>query len=158
MINKECKTNIHSVMALKSSLCTTFAPALERSNLTCTKPLSLQSRAPRTYQRIMPSAAAITKGQEQFVDDKSQFGALQGVKTPLALLDRVRKNGGKEIRKVMSNWKFWIPTKKGQSTQQGGAFIFKGETCVWQYFDPATAAHVNAQQLLKRVLEIAGKN
>ncbi|KAL0054739.1 hypothetical protein WJX82_001725 [Trebouxia sp. C0006] len=174
----------------------------------------------------MPSAAAITKGQEQFVDDKSQFGALQGVKawlvseqkqvdekgiklylvslgppdrgtefakhtgfpedqlladpesavyealslhnsaldtffnpkTPLALLDRVRKNGGKEIRKVMSNWKFWIPTKKGQSTQQGGAFIFKGETCVWQYFDPATAAHVNAQQLLKRVLEIAGKN
>jgi len=79
-------------------------------------------------------------------------------KTPLALLDRVRKNGGKEIRKVMSNWKFWIPTKKGQSTQQGGAFIFKGETCVWQYFDPATAAHVNAQQLLKRVLEIAGKN
>jgi len=45
-----------------------------------------------------------------------------------------------------------------QSTQQGGAFIFKGETCVWQYFDPATAAHVNAQQLLKRVLEIAGKN
>ena len=67
-------------MALKSSLCTTFAPALERSNLACTKPLSLQSRAPRTYQRIMPSAAAITKGQEQFVDDKSQFGALQGVK------------------------------------------------------------------------------
>ena len=44
-----------------------------------------------------------------------------------------------------------------QSTQQGGAFIFKGETCVWQYFDPATAAHVNAQQLLKRTLEIAGK-
>ncbi|KAL0036032.1 hypothetical protein WJX77_011926 [Trebouxia sp. C0004] len=185
----------------------------------------------------MSSAAGSKKGQEQFVDDKSTYGALQGVKawlvseqkqidvgslwndddvmekgiklylvslgppdrgtefakhtgfpedqlladpesavyealslhnsaldtffnpkTPLALLDRVRKNGGKEIRNVMSDWKFWIPTKKGQSTQQGGAFIFKGETCVWQYFDPATAAHVNAQQLLKRALEIAGKN
>ncbi len=121
------------------------------------------------------------------------------LQTPLALLDRVRKNGGKEIRNVMSDWKFWIPTKKGQvtrlcvvvnthlyknsctclpaalqqsslsmcpqqlvlmlqSTQQGGAFIFQGETCVWQYFDPATAAHVNAQRLLKRALEIAGKN
>ena len=81
----------------------------------------------------------------------------------------------------MSNWKFWVPTKNGQvsctdqlvraalcvashlcmvllqSTQQGGAFIFKGNTCVWQYLDPATAAHVNAQQLLKRTLEIAGK-
>ncbi len=39
---------------------------------------------------------------------------LSYLQTPLALLDRVRKNGGKEIRKVMSNWKFWIPTKKGQ--------------------------------------------
>lgn len=78
-------------------------------------------------------------------------------KTPLALLDRLKKNGGKEIRDVMNDWKFWIPTKKGQSTQQGGAFIFKGKTCVWQYFDPATAAHVNAQQLLKRTLEVAGK-
>jgi hypothetical protein len=39
------------------------------------------------------------------------------LQTPLALLDRVRKNGGKEIRNVMSNWKFWIPTKKGQVTR-----------------------------------------
>ena len=44
-----------------------------------------------------------------------------------------------------------------QSTQQGGAFIFNGKTCVWQYFDPATAVHVNAQQLLQRTLEVAGK-
>lgn len=78
-------------------------------------------------------------------------------KTPLALLDRVKRNGAKEIRNVLGDWKFWIPTKKGQSTQQGGAFIFKGQNCVWQYIDPATAAHVNAQQLLQRSLEIAGK-
>lgn len=38
------------------------------------------------------------------------------LQTPLALLDRVKKNGGKEIRDVMSDWKFWIPTKKGQVT------------------------------------------
>lgn len=38
------------------------------------------------------------------------------LQTPLALLDRVKKNGGKEIRNVMSDWKFWIPTKKGQVT------------------------------------------
>ena len=44
-----------------------------------------------------------------------------------------------------------------QSTQQGGAFIFNGKTCVWQYYDPATAAHVNTQQLLQRVLEFASK-
>ncbi len=42
---------------------------------------------------------------------------LSYLQTPLALLDRVRKNGGKEIRKVMSDWKFWIPTKKGQVTR-----------------------------------------
>ena len=36
------------------------------------------------------------------------------MQTPLALLDRVRKNGGKEIKNVLSDWKFWIPTKKGQ--------------------------------------------
>ena len=24
-----------------------------------------------------------------------------------------------------------------QSTQHGGTFIFKGKTCVWQYFNPA---------------------
>ena len=40
-----------------------------------------------------------------------RYSALQ---TPLALLDRVKKNGGKEIRSVMSNWKFWIPNKNGQ--------------------------------------------
>ena len=36
------------------------------------------------------------------------------MQTPLALLDRVRRNGAKEIRNVMGDWKFWIPTKKGQ--------------------------------------------
>lgn len=36
------------------------------------------------------------------------------LQTPLALLDRLKKNGGKEIRDVMNDWKFWIPTKKGQ--------------------------------------------
>lgn len=36
--------------------------------------------------------------------------------TPLSLLDRVKKNGGKEIRSVMSNWKFWIPGKNGQAS------------------------------------------
>ena len=41
----------------------------------------------------------------------SQHSVLQ---TPLALLSRARKNGGKEIKQVLSDWKFWIPTKKGQ--------------------------------------------
>lgn len=71
-------------MALKLSSCTKFAPALKPSNLSSPKPLSLQSRAPRTSQRIMSSAAGIKKGQEQFVDDKSTYGALQGVKVVCA--------------------------------------------------------------------------
>lgn len=47
---------------------------------------------------------------------------LSYLQTPLALLDRVRKNGGKEIRNVMSDWKFWIPTKNGQVTSLCGVF------------------------------------
>ena len=39
---------------------------------------------------------------------------LRALQTPLALLDRVKRNGAKEIRSVMSDWKFWIPTKNGQ--------------------------------------------
>ena len=77
---KSAKQINHSVMALKSNLCTRLAPALKPSTLSCTRPLSLPSRASRTYQRFMPSAVAVTKGQEQFVDDKSQYAALQGVK------------------------------------------------------------------------------
>lgn len=88
----------------------------------------------------------------------SIFDTFFNPKTPLALLSRVRKNGGKEIKQVLGNWKFWIPTKKGQSAQQGGAFIFKGTDCVWQYYDPATAAHVNPKELLEAALKVSGNS
>ncbi|CAL5229032.1 g12279 [Coccomyxa viridis] len=68
-------------------------------------------------------------------------------RTPLAIAERVRKDGAKVLREALSTWKPWIPPGKGQAEQQGGCFIFKGKECVYEYKDPATGRHVNIDEV-----------
>jgi len=72
-------------------------------------------------------------------------------RTPYAILDRVRKDGAKDLLDALGRWKPWLPPKSDQGFQQGGAFVFKGSKCVFGHRDPATGAHVD----LNRVLDVA---
>lgn len=36
-----------------------------------------------------------------------------------------------------------------QALQQGGAFVFDGEVCIWQRYDKATGAHVRPEELME---------
>jgi hypothetical protein len=69
-------------------------------------------------------------------------------RTPLTLWKRLRKDGLKGAREALANWKPWIPTKKGQAYQQGGAFYFNGSELVWSHYDPATGAHAEPEEIL----------
>ena len=72
--------------------------------------------------------------------------SLCGCQTPLALLSRARKNGGKEIREVLGNWKFWIPTKTGQASQVAALFILRSLqpalSCLYTHCAYAASVHV----------------
>ncbi|KAK9820381.1 hypothetical protein WJX72_009668 [[Myrmecia] bisecta] len=69
--------------------------------------------------------------------------------TPLAIGKRVLKDGAKELREVLTNWKPFNPPKLGQALQQGGAIIFDGKEVVWQHYDTATGAHADPELILK---------
>lgn len=74
-------------------------------------------------------------------------------KTPLAIFDRIRKDGAKALQEILPKTKLWIPSKKDQGTQQGGALIFDGRECIWEHYDEATAAHADPQEVLDRLLQ-----
>ncbi|BDA47778.1 probable peroxiredoxin-like 2C [Coccomyxa sp. Obi] len=73
------------------------------------------------------------------------------IETPLAIKDRIVKDGAAGLRQAISSWKPWIPPGQGQSRQQGGCYIFKGSECIFEHKDKATGAHVD----LNTVVQIA---
>lgn len=66
------------------------------------------------------------------------------VDTPLSILARAKKDGAKDLIEATSRWKPWLPPKNDQGLQQGGAFVFEGETLL---FGHCTAAGTQAQSL-----------
>ena len=73
------------------------------------------------------------------------------MQTPLAIKDRIVKDGAAGLRQAISSWKFWIPPGQGQSRQQGGCHIFRGIECIFEHKDKSTGAHVD----LDKVVQVA---
>jgi hypothetical protein len=62
-------------------------------------------------------------------------------KTPLAIAKRFKDGKGGFLLEALKTWKPWIPPKLDQGLQQGGAFVFNGETTSYGRKDPATGDH-----------------
>jgi hypothetical protein len=73
--------------------------------------------------------------------------------TPYAILDRIQNGRTQDLQKALSQWKPWIPPKFDQGLQQGGAFVFDGDTLLYGRKDKATGDHVNINTLLDVILE-----
>jgi hypothetical protein len=73
------------------------------------------------------------------------------MQTPLAIKDRIVKDGAAGLRQAISSWKPWIPPGQGQSRQQGGCYIFRGSECIFEHKDKSTGAHVD----LDKVVQVA---
>lgn len=69
-------------MAIRASVCSYLAPESRFSRPAVSKQVFGHNRIPRSNQGSMStcSAVAVKKGQEQFIDDKSKYEALKGVK------------------------------------------------------------------------------
>jgi len=69
--------------------------------------------------------------------------------TAFALKARFEFDGAAELaRDVLPRWQPWIPPKLEQSLQQGGAFVFRGRSAVFEHYDEATGAHAQLADLL----------
>lgn len=77
------------------------------------------------------------------------------VQTPLSIAARIKADGAKALRQAIGSWNPWIPPKQNQAFQQGGGLMFHGKLCVWQYYDPATGAHVKPEVVLDVALKDA---
>jgi len=69
--------------------------------------------------------------------------------TPFAIKDRLSKNGAADLKAILPRWKPWIPPKLDQGLQQGGVFVFKGDTTLLEHKDEATGAHLAVAEILK---------
>jgi hypothetical protein len=84
------------------------------------------------------------------------------IETPLTFRDRIfrsngRKDGMDDLFQVLSTWKdaFFIPPKREQAFQQGGAFIFKGQDTMFAHYDAAAGAHIEVMDVVERAIELA---
>lgn len=77
------------------------------------------------------------------------------IDTPLSILKRAQGDGAKDLLEATSRWKPWLPPKLDQGLQQGGAFVFEGESLLFQHFDPSTGAHANLDEVLQAALREA---
>jgi len=83
------------------------------------------------------------------------------IETPFAFKDRIfgsdRKDGMKDLVDVLGKWKdaVYMPPKQEQAFQQGGAFVFKGETTVFAHYDAAVGTHLEVAKAVDRALEAA---
>ncbi|KAJ1639805.1 AhpC/TSA antioxidant enzyme-domain-containing protein [Pavlovales sp. CCMP2436] len=68
--------------------------------------------------------------------------------TPFAILDRLKKDGGKDLFDVLQNWKPWLPPEQDQAFQQGGTFVFAGPQVVFQHYDKSTGDHADLRLVL----------
>lgn len=73
-------------------------------------------------------------------------------RTPLSLGKRIKKGKTDDLRAALANWKPWIPPKLDQGFQQGGAFVFDGETTLFGRKDPATGDHADLNELIQIAL------
>ena len=74
------------------------------------------------------------------------------IDTPLSILKRAQDDGAKDLIDATSRWKPWLPPKSDQGLQQGGAFVFEGESLLFQHFDPSTGAHADLDDVLRAAL------
>jgi len=65
------------------------------------------------------------------------------------------KDGAADLQDIMPRWKPWIPPKLDQGLQQGGVFIFDGETTLLEHFDEATGAHMALEEILAPLKTVA---
>jgi len=84
------------------------------------------------------------------------------IETPFAFRDRLfgangRKDGMKDLLDVLGKWKdaVYVPPKREQAFQQGGVFIFKGESTIYAYYDAAAGTHLEVAKAVEKALEIA---
>jgi hypothetical protein len=77
---------------------------------------------------------------------------LTDVRTPIAMAKRIKEGKTGYLKQALQEWQPWIPPKLEQGLQQGGAFVFEGETLLFGRKDPATGDHVKLEELLRVVL------
>jgi len=58
-----------------------------------------------------------------------------------------------DLVKATRAWIPWIPPKRDQAFQQGGALVFNGSDCVLAHYDESTGAHIDLDTLVKAALE-----
>uniref|UniRef100_A0A7S1UE41 Thioredoxin domain-containing protein n=1 Tax=Phaeomonas parva TaxID=124430 RepID=A0A7S1UE41_9STRA len=69
-------------------------------------------------------------------------------RTPLAIAERIRRDGAKDLLASFGRWKPWTPPRLDQGYQQGGCFVFQGENAIYGYKDPATGAHADLNKIV----------
>ena len=68
--------------------------------------------------------------------------------TPYAMLDRIKRDGMRDLFEVLGRWKVWMPPKQDQAFQQGGQFVFAGKEAIFEHFDQATGDHADMNEVL----------
>lgn len=74
------------------------------------------------------------------------------IDTPLSILARAQKDGAADLIAATAKWKPWLPPLSDQGLQQGGAFVFDGESLLFSHYDPSTGAHADLDQVLSAAL------
>jgi len=91
--------------------------------------------------------------------EASFAAAFLSPQTPLALARRAAGKGGgnlDDLRAMLRGWAPWQPPQGvRQALNQGGAFLFEGDACVWSHRDAATGAHAEPSELLARAVGLA---
>lgn len=75
------------------------------------------------------------------------------VDTPFAIYQRILGGRINDLVNATRNWKAWIPPRRDQALQQGGALIFNGQDCVLAHYDEGTGAHIDLEVLVKAAME-----
>ena len=73
--------------------------------------------------------------------------------TPLAIAERIRQGRTGDLTSALSRWKPWIPPKLEQGLQQGGAFVFDGDSLLYDRKDKSTGDHADIDTLLNVALK-----
>lgn len=100
----------------------------------------------KTYE-----ALGLVKGVRQTFFDQA---------TPLSLLKRMTTPGGMDDLKdkVLPRWQPWQPPQLDQALQQGGIFVFDGESVAYSHYDQATGAHADLNGVLSLVQGIVARS
>lgn len=72
--------------------------------------------------------------------------------TPWSILKRMPVDRAFDLINATVNWQPWLPPKADQSLQQGGAFVWVGDTLRFTHFDESTGDHVDLVDLLQAAI------